>query len=64
MAKAQEKTAPKLIKNLTISKAPNRDLTGEIRAKASELWEKKGRAPGKDVENWLEAERIVKGNLR
>ena len=32
-----------------------------IRKKAYELWEKKGRISGKDLEIWLEAEKIVKG---
>lgn len=36
------------------------DLTTRIQKKAKEIWEKKGRAPGKDLENWLEAERLVK----
>lgn len=36
-------------------------LTNAIKAKAQEIWEKKGRQAGKDLENWLEAERIVKG---
>ena len=31
-----------------------------IRKKAQELYEKSGRKPGRDLENWLEAERIVK----
>jgi hypothetical protein len=32
-----------------------------IRKKAQELYEKSGRKPGRDLDNWLEAERIVKG---
>ncbi|MDD5408724.1 MAG: DUF2934 domain-containing protein [Candidatus Omnitrophica bacterium] len=39
-------------------------LTGAIREKAQEIYEKSGRKPGRDLENWLQAERIVKtGNL-
>ena len=32
----------------------------EIRKKAQELFEKSGRIPGRDIDNWLEAERGVK----
>lgn len=35
-------------------------LDQAIRKKAQELYEKSGRKPGRDMENWLEAERIVK----
>ena len=35
-------------------------FTEEIKEKAQELYEKSGRKPGRDMENWLEAERIVK----
>ena len=35
-------------------------LNEEIRKKAQELYEKSGRIPGRDLDNWLEAERIVK----
>ena len=38
------------------------DLTERIKAKAKELWEKKGRVQGKDLEIWLEAERLVKSS--
>jgi len=31
----------------------------EIAKMAYELWEKGGRLPGREIENWLEAERIV-----
>jgi len=31
-----------------------------IRKKAQEIYEKGGRKPGRDLDNWLEAERIVK----
>jgi len=31
-----------------------------IRKKAQEIYEKSGRKPGHDLDNWLEAERIVK----
>jgi Protein of unknown function (DUF2934) len=35
-------------------------LTQKIRNKAQELYEKSGRKQGRDIANWLEAERIVK----
>ena len=41
--------------------APTGDaLKAEISQKAKEIWEKKGRPNGKDVENWVEAEKIIK----
>ncbi|MDD5216585.1 MAG: DUF2934 domain-containing protein [Candidatus Omnitrophica bacterium] len=42
------------------SSASGSDVTARIQKKAKELWEKKGRVQGKDLENWLEAERLVK----
>ena len=42
----------------------NKDLTGQIRKKAYELYEKSGRKPGRDRDNWLEAERIIKQKAR
>ncbi|HLE09320.1 MAG TPA: DUF2934 domain-containing protein [Thermodesulfobacteriota bacterium] len=36
----------------------------EIAKTAYELFEKSGRVHGRDVENWLEAERIVKAMSR
>ncbi len=38
------------------------DLTQEIRRVANELYEKRGRKPGHEVDDWLEAERLVKKN--
>jgi hypothetical protein len=35
-------------------------LRAEIGQKAKEIWEKKGRPNGKDTENWVEAENIIK----
>jgi hypothetical protein len=35
-------------------------LKAEIRKTAEQVWEKKGRPNGKDLENWNEAEAIVK----
>jgi hypothetical protein len=41
-------------------KTTDTDLTERIRRKAREIWEKKGRTQGKDLEYWLEAEKLVK----
>jgi len=38
-------------------------LTDMIRKKAHELYEKSGKKPGRDMENWLEAEKIIKRNI-
>jgi hypothetical protein len=40
------------------------DLNSLIQKKAYELWEKRGRKPGHSMEDWLEAERIVKGRMK
>lgn len=36
------------------------DLDEEIRKMAHELYEKSGKVPGRDLDNWLEAEKIIK----
>ena len=36
------------------------DLTNCIKEKAKELWEKDGGKQGRDLEYWLQAEKIVK----
>jgi len=46
--------------NPTMSKD---DLNALIAKKAYELFEKRGRKAGHSTEDWLEAERIVKGKL-
>lgn len=35
-----------------------------IRKKAQELYERNSRKPGHDLDNWLEAERIIKKQMR
>ena len=42
---------------------PQDQLTDMIRKKAYELYEKRGRKPGHSMNDWLEAERIIKGKL-
>ncbi len=42
----------------------NKEQTNEmIQKKAQEIYEKNARKPGRDLDNWLEAERIVKKHL-
>lgn len=46
--------------NPTMSKE---DLTKLVEKKAFELYEKRGRKAGHSIDDWLEAERIIKGKL-
>ena len=39
------------------------DLNKLIAKKAYELYEKRGRKAGHSIDDWLEAERIIKGKL-
>ena len=39
-------------------------VSDQIRKKAFELYEKRGRKSGNALSDWLEAERIVKASLR
>lgn len=39
------------------------DLSALISKKAYELYEKRGRKAGHSMDDWLEAERIIKGKL-
>ena len=50
-------------KTTTSSSCTSAQLHEEIRKKAQELYEKSGRKPGRDLANWLEAERIVKSKI-
>ncbi len=40
------------------------DLTEYIKIKARELWEKDGCKQGRDLDYWLQAEKIVKSQTR
>lgn len=40
------------------------DLSALIQKKAYELWEKRGRKAGHATEDWVEAERIVRGRTK
>lgn len=46
--------------NPTMSKE---DISKLVEKKAYELYEKRGRKPGHSMDDWLEAERIVRGKL-
>jgi len=46
--------------NKTETSISQDQLTDMIRKKAYELYAKRGKKPGHDMDNWLEAERIVK----
>ena len=57
----------KMIKKASVGKAnfvksqePCQNMTEQIRTKARELWEQRGSVQGKDLDIWLEAERMVK----
>ena len=39
--------------------ANSQDVQSSIAQKAYELWEQSGRIDGRDLEHWLEAERLV-----
>ena len=39
------------------------DITKLVEKKSYELYEKRGRKPGHSMDDWLEAERIIKGKL-
>ncbi|MBN1405857.1 MAG: DUF2934 domain-containing protein, partial [Candidatus Omnitrophica bacterium] len=40
------------------------DLTEKIRKVAYELYEKRGHATGRDMDDWLKAEKLVKSTKR
>ena len=42
---------------------PKDQLADMIRKKAYELYEKRGKKQGCDMDNWLEAERIIKQKI-
>jgi hypothetical protein len=39
-------------------------ITLIVKEKAQELWEKDGRKKDRDLDYWLQAEKIVKGQMR
>ena len=42
---------------------PQDQLSDMIRKKAYELYAKRGKKPGHDMDNWLEAERMIKQKI-
>ena len=40
------------------------DLTNNIREKAEELWKRDGCKRDRDLDYWLQAEKIVKGQMK
>ena len=45
-------------------KVDEKPLYEMIQKKAYEFYEKRGREPGKEVEEWLEAEKLVNGKKK
>jgi hypothetical protein len=52
---------PTLTRSSTTSDAIDRNLDEEIRIRAYELYERRGRQDGHDLEDWLEAESEIVG---
>mgnify|MGYP001589968592 CR=1 FL=1 len=46
------------------NKSEKVELTNSIKEKAKELWEKDGCKQGRDLDYWLQAEKIVKGQMK
>jgi hypothetical protein len=46
------------------NKSEKVELTNCIKEKAKELWEKDGCKQGRDLEYWLQAEKIVKRQMK
>lgn len=52
------------VKAGTSGKSAGSDLTAMVQKKAYELYEKRGKKPGYAMQDWLEAERIIKWQSR
>ena len=55
-------------KSLKLEKSSNptmsqEDISALVEKKAQEIFEKSGRKPDNDLQNWLEAEKIVRAKL-
>ena len=46
------------------NKCEKAELANRIKEKAKELWEKDGCKGGRDLDYWLQAEKIVKGQIK
>ncbi len=53
-------TGTRIFGKSSAPKLSGAEFTARVQKKAKELWERNGRAQGKDLENWLEAEKLVK----
>jgi len=51
--------APQIRKSIGSSAPTSIDLEGQIRQRAYELYEERGRTPGQETEDWFRAEREV-----
>lgn len=62
---AEKKSA---VRKATVKPAPDPEthesLYDRIAKKAYEIYESRGREAGRDIEHWLEAEKIIKGKKR
>lgn len=61
--KTKSKSEIRRRKNATQATISEQELRERIAQKAYELYEKRGRTDGCDVEDWLEAERLVLAQL-
>ena len=55
-------------KSLKLEKSSNstmsqEDISALVGKKAQEIYEKSGRKPGNDLQNWLEAEKVVRAKI-
>ncbi len=53
-------TSPRTASKPSAPKLSDAELNARIQKKAKELWERSGCVQGKDLANWLEAEKLVK----
>jgi hypothetical protein len=53
--------APRTAARTASAKGSARPSSDEIAKRAFEIWEASGRPPGRDVENWLQAEAELRG---
>ena len=57
-----KKSSDKISSNLGVSIQQDQ-LTDMIRKKATELYEKSGKKSDRDMDNWLEAERMIRQKI-
>ncbi|MEI8175855.1 MAG: DUF2934 domain-containing protein [Candidatus Omnitrophota bacterium] len=59
MAKKVLKAVAGKAGSVKVQQAPSVTSAEQVRSKAYQLWEQKGKVHGKDLEIWLEAERSI-----